>query len=126
MAEALRHPKTQEAVTRAFAKAGITLSYTDSNSTTISTAQASQGPMRFDEDSTYKQPGQTFAMYQSFSTAQSDHKDIAIPPLMNRWILDPGSNVHVCNSTEFGWKETRKAMQGEIIYAGDNAVDIEA
>ncbi|KAF1937805.1 hypothetical protein EJ02DRAFT_355982, partial [Clathrospora elynae] len=43
-----------------------------------------------------------------------------------RWILDPGSNIHVCNSTHFGWKETCKALPQDVIIAGGSTSAIQA
>ncbi|KAG9375724.1 hypothetical protein A1F94_013673 [Pyrenophora tritici-repentis] len=43
---------------------------------------------------------------------------------MNRWVLDPGSNAHVCNTRQFGWSFVRKAKPGEVIYAGGQVVQI--
>ncbi len=52
-------------------------------------------------------------------------KEPPVPHLMNRWILDPGSNAHVCNSKNFGWKKTRDATDGEIVFAGGQALQIQ-
>src|SRR4051794_25378221 len=45
---------------------------------------------------------------------------------MNRWIMDPGSNIHVCNSKAFGWVESRKAQHGDVLYSGNSAIKVEA
>ncbi|KAF2470846.1 uncharacterized protein BDR25DRAFT_368468, partial [Lindgomyces ingoldianus] len=44
--------------------------------------------------------------------------------LINCWILDPGSNAHICNNTQYGWTYRRDAMPGEIVYAGREALPI--
>jgi hypothetical protein len=49
-----------------------------------------------------------------------------LPKIINQWILDPGSNIHVCNSTRFGWTETRKAERQDILFAGGSTVPIQA
>jgi hypothetical protein len=38
--------------------------------------------------------------------------------LLDRWIVDPGSNVHICNSTYFNWIKTAEAKPTDVIFAG--------
>jgi hypothetical protein len=38
--------------------------------------------------------------------------------LLDRWIVDPGSNVHICNSTYFNWNKTSDARSTDVIFAG--------
>jgi hypothetical protein len=66
----------------------------------------------------------SFVTYNSFSVAKVQQN--ALPAIRNRWILDPGSNIHVCNSTRFGWQETRKARPHEMVLAGDSTLAIQA
>ncbi|KAF2023765.1 hypothetical protein EK21DRAFT_118455 [Setomelanomma holmii] len=47
------------------------------------------------------------------------------PPLINRWILDPGLNAHVTNSKAFGWTKTAQARPGDCMYAGGQLLQIE-
>jgi hypothetical protein len=46
--------------------------------------------------------------------------------LLDRWIVDPGSNVHICNSTYFNWVKTADASTTDIIYAGTAAHQVAA
>ncbi|KAK7178633.1 reverse transcriptase domain protein [Paraphaeosphaeria sporulosa] len=62
VAEALENYRTREAVKRAFTKAGVQFSCNTAN-------QASQGPMRFDDDSALKRPGQSFAILDRIYTS---------------------------------------------------------
>lgn len=63
----------------------------------------------------------SYAVLQTAITSiPKDH-----PPLINRWILDPGSNAHVANSRSFGWRTTAQAQQGECVYAGGQLLQIE-
>ncbi|KAI1668846.1 hypothetical protein L13192_06305 [Pyrenophora tritici-repentis] len=41
--------------------------------------------------------------------------------LINRWIVDPSSNVHICNSTYFNWRKTSDAKSTDVIFAGATA-----
>jgi hypothetical protein len=38
--------------------------------------------------------------------------------LLDRWIVDSGSNVHICNSTYFNWHKTSDARSTDVIFAG--------
>jgi hypothetical protein len=65
----------------------------------------------------------TYAIQASFSADSSGSEG---PYLMNRWIMDPGSNCHVSNSTAFGWTETEQAAPTDIVYAGGQAMPVSA
>jgi hypothetical protein len=41
--------------------------------------------------------------------------------LLNRWIVDPGSSVHICNLTYFNWVKTTDAKPTNVIFAGTAA-----
>lgn len=40
------------------------------------------------------------------------------PPLLTRWILDPGSNCHVTNTRGADWISTKKGGPSDCVYAG--------
>lgn len=62
----------------------------------------------------------SYAVFQTAITSKTeDHS-----PLVNRWILDPGSNAHVANSRSFGWRMTAQAQPGECVYAGGQLLQI--
>jgi hypothetical protein len=61
------------------------------------------------------------ASYAVLQAASTSHQQL---PLINRWILDPGSNTHVANSKAFGWRTTRIAQPGEALYAGGQLLPI--
>jgi len=63
----------------------------------------------------------SYAALQTAITAKAEEH----PPLINRWILDPGSNTHVANSRSFGWRTTAQAQPGECVYAGGQVLQIE-
>lgn len=46
--------------------------------------------------------------------------------LLNSWILDSGSNVHVCNELATGFMPTRQATNQDKLYAGKAVYDIES
>ncbi|KAI1667253.1 hypothetical protein L13192_07962 [Pyrenophora tritici-repentis] len=46
--------------------------------------------------------------------------------LIDRWIVDPGSNVHICNSTYFNWRKTSDAKSTDVIFAGATAYQVAA
>ncbi|KAF2471828.1 uncharacterized protein BDR25DRAFT_393325 [Lindgomyces ingoldianus] len=50
-------------------------------------------PINFNDGKLPSLTLQSNALQQVFSTS------IAVPSLINRWILDPGSNAHICNNT---------------------------
>ena len=57
------------------------------------------------------------------SLAAADTRD----NLKNSWILDGGSNVHVCNNEKkCGFLTVRHAKKGEFIGAGNASIPIEA
>jgi hypothetical protein len=62
-----------------------------------------------------------YAVLQTAITAKAEEH----PPLINRWILDPGSNSHVANSRLFGWRTTAQAQPGECVYAEGQVLQIE-
>jgi hypothetical protein len=46
--------------------------------------------------------------------------------LLDRWIVDPGSNVHICNSTYFNWSKTSDARSTDVIFAGATGYQVAA
>lgn len=51
----------------------------------------------------------------------------SINKLRNSWILDGGSDVHICNNAEkWGFKEVKKADKRNFVRAGSSSVPIEA
>ncbi|KAF2462503.1 uncharacterized protein BDR25DRAFT_364019 [Lindgomyces ingoldianus] len=71
--------------------------------------QSAPTPINFDDGELPSSTPQSNALQQVFSTS------VAVPSLINRWILDPGSNAHICNNTQYGWTYRRDAMPGEIV-----------
>jgi hypothetical protein len=57
------------------------------------------------------------------STDCTDKQTIK-PDLINRWILDPGSNTHVTNTRAYGWKK-RADGKGEVVKAGNQELLIQ-
>jgi hypothetical protein len=57
--------------------------------------------------------------YQAFSTSH-----VSNPPYINRWIMDPGSNIHIINSKSWRWTHTRYSTSDELLYAGSQSVSI--
>ena len=43
---------------------------------------------------------------------------LSAPPLLMRWILDPGSNCHVTNTRGTDWISTKKGGPSDFVYAG--------
>jgi hypothetical protein len=66
----------------------------------------------------------SYAVLQTAITKTGSISD-SEPPLINRWILDPGSNAHVANSKSFNWTTTAQARRGECVYAGGQLLQIE-
>merc|ERR1711963_703964 len=84
-------------------------------------------PLKLDDERELGTASQSFAAHSSFPVTQPQQvQQNALPTIINRWILDPGSNIHVCNSTRFGWTETRKAEQQDFLFAGGSRVPIQA
>ena len=42
----------------------------------------------------------------------------AQPPLLTRWILDPGSNCYVINTKGSNWTTIKKGESTDYVYAG--------
>ncbi|KAF7574075.1 hypothetical protein PtrM4_056980 [Pyrenophora tritici-repentis] len=47
------------------------------------------------------------------------------PPLLTRWILDPGSNCHVTNTKGADWILTKKGGPSDCVYAGGALTQVE-
>ena len=60
------------------------------------------------------------AMLQTTAVA-----DEAQPPLLTRWILDPGSNCHVTNTKGSNWTTIKKGESTDYVYAGGVLAQIE-
>ncbi|KAI1517246.1 hypothetical protein Ptr86124_004183 [Pyrenophora tritici-repentis] len=119
---AKKHPKLKDYILRAEKGQGPSKKrpeMTSSKNGTASSSTSTPTPIRFDDDQLATSPIQTNALIQTFNTATTK-----VPHLMNRWVLDPGSNAHVCNTRQFGWSFVRKAKPGEVIYAGGQVVQI--
>jgi hypothetical protein len=50
----------------------------------------------------------------------------ASPADKNRWVMDPGSNVHICNSTGANWKQTTLPTPQDTVQPGCNSHRVEA
>ena len=119
--DALKNPEQLRKIEGYLAKEGKTIPKEFLN------AISKKEPLRLDDGKTSKGTSQTFATYRSFSaTLPEPTKELEVPSIINRWILDPGSNIHVCNSTRFNWTETRKASPQDFIFAGETKVAIQA
>ncbi|KAI1682601.1 hypothetical protein KJE20_07333 [Pyrenophora tritici-repentis] len=119
---AKKHPKLKDYILQAEKGQGPSKKrpeMTSSKNGTASSSTSTPTPIRFDDDQLATSPIQTNALIQTFNTATTK-----VPHLMNRWVLDPGSNAHVCNTRQFGWSFVRKAKPGEVIYAGGQVVQI--
>jgi hypothetical protein len=46
--------------------------------------------------------------------------------LLDRWIVDPGSNVYICNTTYFNWRKTSDARATDVIFAGATSYQVAA
>jgi hypothetical protein len=118
--EALQDQKTKQRVQGVLSRypsTGKRNSQTENNVTTTTS------PFDIDGGQPIEGTPHTYALQAvALSTAI---KQPPVPHLMNRWILDPGSNAHVCNSKSFGWKKTRDAKDGEIVFAGGQAMQIQ-
>jgi hypothetical protein len=47
------------------------------------------------------------------------------PPLLTRWILDPGSNCHVTNTKGADWISTKRGGPSDYVYAGGVLAQVE-
>jgi hypothetical protein len=106
--EARRNPKIAERFQRAVAR-------TESPSETV---QPATTPMVLDA-----QQYHTMACsFQAFTTNL-----VPDPPYINRWIMDPGSNIHVINNSEsWNWTHTRDSTASETLLAGSQSIQISA
>ncbi|KAF7450496.1 hypothetical protein A1F99_051120 [Pyrenophora tritici-repentis] len=50
---------------------------------------------------------------------------LSAPPLLTRWILDPGSNCHVTNTKGADWILTKKGEPLDCVYAGGALTQVE-
>jgi hypothetical protein len=46
--------------------------------------------------------------------------------LLDRWIVDPSSNVHICNLIYFNWRKTSDARSTDVIFAGATSYQVAA
>jgi hypothetical protein len=65
---------------------------------------ASNAPRRFDDRSPTIEDLDSCVLQLTMST-DCTNKQAIKPSLINRWILDPGSNTHVTNTRAYGWKK---------------------
>ena len=91
---------------------------------TNTVATSVSAPFSMDDGEAVSGIPSTYAL-QAVTLSATNSGNPPVPHLMNRWILDPGSNIHVCNTKAFGWKRVRDATDGEIIYAGGQAMRIQ-
>jgi hypothetical protein len=95
---AKKHPKLRGHILRAEKGQGPSRKEKDAKTgsksdTAISTTTA---PIQFDDDQPVNGLIQTNALMQTFNAATAE-----VLHLMNRWVLDPRSNAHVCNTRRF-------------------------
>ncbi|KAI1523059.1 hypothetical protein PtrSN002B_012094, partial [Pyrenophora tritici-repentis] len=84
------------------------------------TSEPTTTPIAFDAQAYGDhQPHSMACSFQAFST-----NHVSNPPYINRWIMDPGSNVHVINSKSWRWTHTRYSTADEALYAGSQSVSI--
>ena len=89
---------------------------------TRETAASSTSPKPLDGGKRATGELHTHAVRQAFSSKSP----YTLPPLLNRWILDPGSDVHVCNSKAFGWKAYEDLEEEEsYVFAGGQKLRVE-
>ncbi|KAI1668013.1 Pol protein [Pyrenophora tritici-repentis] len=46
--------------------------------------------------------------------------------MQNRWVMDPGSNVHICNKIGANWKQTKLPSPQDKVQAGCNSHRVQA
>jgi hypothetical protein len=88
-------------------------------STSVTSGHQTQAYQIDDDDS-----GRDYYANTAFHMAQ-----ITTPKgdtLLDRWIVDPGSNVHICNSTYFNWHKTSDARSTNVIFAGATGYQVAA
>jgi hypothetical protein len=51
--------------------------------------------------------------------------ELSAPPLLTRWILDPGLNCHVTNRKDSSWNTTKKGVSSDVVYAGGALAQVE-
>lgn len=112
VAEALKDPEQVKKINRLLAKAGKKI-------------EGYNKALKLDSGKESQQSSTSFVTYRSFSAAAYVPQK-ALSAIINRWILDPGSNLHICNSRGFGWRETRLAKAHETVLAGDSTLAIQA
>jgi hypothetical protein len=62
-------------------------------------------------------------MAYSYQAFPANH--VPDPPYINRWIMDPGSNIHVINNANsWRWTHTRYSTANETLCAGAQSVYI--
>ncbi|KAF1942704.1 hypothetical protein EJ02DRAFT_316550, partial [Clathrospora elynae] len=83
--------------------------------------QPSKAPIAFDaQPHGNHQPHSMACSFQAFLTTSH----FTNPPYINRWIMDPGSNIHVINSKAWRWTHTRFGTAEEMLFAGAQSVQI--
>jgi hypothetical protein len=105
--KARKNPKIAERLQRAAETPGST--------------QPTTSPLLFDaQPNGDQQPHSMACSLQVFST-----NHVPAPPYINRWIIDPRSNVHVINNSKaWRWTHTRYGAAYETLFAGAQAVPI--
>jgi hypothetical protein len=71
--------------------------------------------------STSKLP-RTYACWKPQATFSASNENP--PAFINRWIMDPGSNIHITNSKQWDFIHTRFASISDVIYAGSQLIPV--
>ncbi|KAJ8113219.1 hypothetical protein OPT61_g4598 [Boeremia exigua] len=94
-----------------------------SNTGTVAWTAALSAPRQFDDRSPTIKDLDSCVLQLTMST-DCTNKQAIKPNLINRWILDPGSNTHVTNTRAYGWKK-RADGKGDVVKAGDQELIIQ-
>jgi hypothetical protein len=69
----------------------------------------------------------TACLKQPLQLLQSNAaSSLHVQSLKQRWVMDPGSDVHICNKAGSNWKQTRLPSSQDTVQAGCNSYQIQA
>ena len=91
-------------------------------------ASASTSPpaLAFDDGSVPSHNASSSAIWANQATFSAHKNTPPTPPaFINRWIMDPGSNIHITNSKQWNFIHTRFASKTDVIYAGSQLIPVQ-
>jgi hypothetical protein len=129
LVEAFRNKGILNKVKKAYKDAGIRWTFDMENAKaelakrSSTSRQTHQADTASDSSSDGYASNAAYSMQPLESNAASSLHDRS---LQDQWVMDPGSNVHICNKTGVNWKQTKLPSSQDAVQAGCNSHRVQA